>query len=234
MRNDYIDFISSYCDRWCERCAFTARCSTYAADAAIAMCGDVAEGLELAVGRPAVPFAPPPEPPAWLAEIANVRPDPERTAAWEEEQRARRARVDANPVVKASWAVSMLAFQWLKAHSDRLRAGDDPVLVEALDVAAHDAFLVTVKLTRAVDGRDEYEHGGDGDEGPGQNDWNGSAKVALLCLDRSADAWRIIAQASNDEASREIAAQMDLLRRDVEQEFPSARAFIRPGFDELP
>jgi hypothetical protein len=27
---DRIDFISAYCDRWCERCAFTERCSVFA------------------------------------------------------------------------------------------------------------------------------------------------------------------------------------------------------------
>ena len=52
MNGDRIDFISSYCDRWCERCSFTSRCSLFAVQTAIAMCGDVADGIELAVGRP--------------------------------------------------------------------------------------------------------------------------------------------------------------------------------------
>ena len=47
MNTDRIDFISAYCDRWCERCAFTDRCSTFACSAAIAMCGDDAAGIEL-------------------------------------------------------------------------------------------------------------------------------------------------------------------------------------------
>jgi hypothetical protein len=51
MSGDYIDLISAYCDRWCERCAFTNRCSAYAMQIATAMCdGDFAAGLELAVG----------------------------------------------------------------------------------------------------------------------------------------------------------------------------------------
>ncbi len=33
MHGDRIDFISEYCDRWCERCAFTSRCSAYAVQA---------------------------------------------------------------------------------------------------------------------------------------------------------------------------------------------------------
>src|ERR687887_336142 len=48
----YIDFISAYCDRWCERCAFTERCSLFAVQVAMAMCDDnEEEAMELAVGR---------------------------------------------------------------------------------------------------------------------------------------------------------------------------------------
>ena len=36
MNVDRIDFISSYCDRRCERCAFTSRCSLFAVQKAIA------------------------------------------------------------------------------------------------------------------------------------------------------------------------------------------------------
>src|SRR5206468_3255294 len=32
-----IDFIAAYCDRWCERCAYTMRCSAYACRVAIAV-----------------------------------------------------------------------------------------------------------------------------------------------------------------------------------------------------
>ena len=53
MHADRIEFISAYCDRWCERCAFTTRCSAYAVHAALAMCdGDFAAAIELAVGAP--------------------------------------------------------------------------------------------------------------------------------------------------------------------------------------
>jgi hypothetical protein len=29
-KDDYIDSIFNYCDRWCERCAFTSRCRSFA------------------------------------------------------------------------------------------------------------------------------------------------------------------------------------------------------------
>ena len=76
MDAERIDFISAYCDRWCERCAFTARCSAYACHIAVDMCGDFAEGLELAVGRPRPEPGDPEEPDArdWLADFDNAPP----------------------------------------------------------------------------------------------------------------------------------------------------------------
>jgi hypothetical protein len=50
MSAERIDFISSDCDRWCERCAFTDRCSSFAVHIAAGMCGDLAAAIELAVG----------------------------------------------------------------------------------------------------------------------------------------------------------------------------------------
>lgn len=234
MQSGYIEYISAYCDRWCERCAFTSRCSTFAAEAAIAMCGDVAGGLELAVGLPArVPFGPARPARADCPDCLDGEgPSAPDVAAAERHEAQRRGRVDRHPVVTAAWAVSMLACQWLKGHADPLRRVADPVVGEALAVAGHDAFLVTVKLTRAVGGRDAHERGERRGDGPVQNDWNGSAKVALVCLERSREAWLVIAQASGDDAACEIAGRMDALRRDVEATFPAARAFVRPGFDE--
>jgi hypothetical protein len=50
-----IDLISAWCDRWCEHCAFTTRCSAFRITAAIAMCGNADDGLELALGAPGLP-----------------------------------------------------------------------------------------------------------------------------------------------------------------------------------
>jgi hypothetical protein len=234
MGAGYIDFISAYCDRWCERCAFTSRCSAFAAEAAIAMCGDVKDGLELAVGLPADVGSGPAVAPdrEWLAELDSAELSAEERAEYDRRERARRARVDDSPIVKQGWAVSMLAHQWFTAHASAISAAADPVLSEALTVARFDEFLVTVKLTRAVNGRDEFEHGETIEADPVQNDWNGSAKLALICLARSTEAWHVIAQASGDEQSVDIASRLDTLQRDVEQSFPAAHAFVRPGFDQ--
>lgn len=58
------------------------------------------------------------------------------------------------------------------------------------------------------------------------------AKVALISIERSAVAWRLIADVIGDELALELAMQLEGLAKEVESEFPQAWAFERPGFDE--
>ena len=70
------------------------------------------------------------------------------------------------------------------------------------------------------------------DDDPVQNDANGSAKVALISLERSESSWRAIAQAGRDAQAADLEALAARLRALVGGEFPHAMAFVRPGFDE--
>ena len=233
MNTDRIDFISAYCDGWCERCAYTSRCSSFAVRAALAMCGDARDAIELAVGAPH-----PVEPQAGagpsdgLDSLANVELNDEELAEFCRRHKARDHQVRSTPVMQSAWAVGMVAHRWLAARADAVRATADSVLGEALEIAQHDSFLITVKVARAVRGRYDHEHGESFDDDPVQNDRNGSAKLALICLERSEAAWQIIGAATGDETPAAVSMQMADLRREVERSFPDARAFIRPGFDE--
>jgi hypothetical protein len=129
MDAERIEFISAYCDRWCERCAFTDRCSAFACQAAIAMCGDFAEGIQLAVGRP---------------KSAGGNDEPPIGGAVDGRSR----------------------------QSDADGGGDGGVRTRG----------------RMPDARPIHGEEGDEDD-PVQNDWNGSAKVALISIERSIDAW---------------------------------------------
>ena len=62
----------------------------------------------------------------------------------------------------------------------------------------------------------------------------GTAKIALIAMDRSISAWAGMRETLGDEADRllDLLAQLASLRRDAEDLFPEARAFVRPGFDE--
>jgi len=232
MNTDRIDFISAYCDRWCERCAFTQRCSAYACDVATAMCdGDLAAGIELAVGVPQ---------PAGAAREKAVgerlleqyeEPSAQEIAAAMEEERARAERVESAEISQVAWTYMMLSHEWLKRR-DPPPADADPVVREALDIVAWDSTLVGAKLHRALLARERSAEEAWPDDDPVQNDANGSAKVALISLERSESSWRAIAQAGRDAQAADLEALAARLRALVGGEFPHAMAFVRPGFDE--
>jgi hypothetical protein len=234
MQTSRIDFISAYCDRWCERCRYTARCSVFAVQAAVAMCGDFREGLELAVGasRPVEPSSTPGEPQGAWASFANVEPTEQELRDIQRLEAARDSRIDNTPIMKSAWTMMKAAHRWFGLRSDAVRAAADSVLREALDIAQWDSTFVGAKLSRALNGRDSHDHDDDVDDDPLPNDWNGSAKVALISLERSEAAWQVIAQSTGDLAAADLARQVAELRREVDRAFPNARRFIRPGFDE--
>jgi hypothetical protein len=232
MIGDRIDFISAYCDRWCERCAYTTRCSAFASEVAIAMCGDLAEGLELAVGRArSVKGERSSATAEWVSEM-NEEPSAEAMATMMDEEGRRDARADSSPIMTLARACAMVSQRWLEAHSEETPGTRDPLLAEALAIIAHDSVFISAKLWRALRGHISDEDG-EGDEvDPIQNDSNGSAKVALISIERSEHAWRTIALATGQETPATLAEQMHALAGKVETEFPRARAFVRPGFDE--
>ena len=62
-----------------------------------------------------------------------------------------------------------------------------------------------------------------------------SAKVALIAIDRSIAAWGQIYKHFPEHTNDilDILVHLDRLRRKTETTFPNARAFVRPGFDEI-
>jgi hypothetical protein len=66
-------------------------------------------------------------------------------------------------------------------------------------------------------------------------DSDGSAKVALIAIDRSMAAWTHMYNyfLNLQDQILAVLAQLDRLRKRVETIFPEARNFIRPGFDEI-
>jgi hypothetical protein len=130
-------------------------------------------------------------------------------------------------------AYMMRATSWLQKHRDGIAAGADPVVREALEIVGWDAYFIGAKVHRALDGLDRFQHDEeDGDDDPVQNDWNGSAKVALISLERTEVSWRIIGDATGDSEASALADAVGTLRRVVLQQFPKAMSFVRPGFDE--
>jgi hypothetical protein len=98
------------------------------------------------------------------------------------------------------------------------------------DVIAWFHMMIHVKAMRALHGLAE--------DNPAERDWppdhDGSAKVALIGIDRSHTAWLDLVETGIASVS-EVASFIDdlvWLRAALERTFPKARAFVRPGFDE--
>jgi hypothetical protein len=232
MHTDRIDSISSYCDRCCERCAFTDRCAVYACQVAIAMCGDPAAGFELALGDPQPVSGTTPVSP-WAAALDAIQLSPKEERDFARSERRRRKRLKELPLSRLAYEFTLAALVWLRDRREALAASADPILKEAIEVAAHDAMLIGATLHRAVDGRDRWRTDDEDIGVPAvQSDWNGSAKVALLSIERSHLAWQTIAGATHDRDASTFAERLEALRRLVRDEFPRAMEFVRSGFDE--
>ena len=230
----YIDFISAYCDSWCERCAFTDRCSTFAVNSAIGMCdGDVEKAIELAIGTPRVPGKQPQK--SVLDRVAEAlgddEPSEKELEAIGREIDARRERIRRIGVAEASMDYAVAVRRWFDGHEQSAPHRDAEVR-DAVEIIGRDAFLIHVKIMRALDGRDEHPNGDWRGKGQAQSDWNGSAKVALLSIHRSEPAWRAVAAATGDEAAAVLADALAALRQSMDKEFPRAMEFRRPGFDD--
>lgn len=249
-RSKHIPGIYNYCDRWCERCAFTAKCSVFAREneANTQRDGDSRDAfLDLLQS-----FA---ETKDLLKEEAEKRgieinePTNEEMESFREEEKRKNEVIQQDPLIIAARTYSSKGQdvfdnrEWAKSNLGQLqqqvdlgiRTGEDAMdalkqLEDAWAIVQWDVHQVYVKLMRAMSCLAEAN----GKDKSLMNDANGSTKVALLAIDRSMDAWQKIFNAM-PEAEDDILPLLSLLqqtRQLAEQQFPKARAFRRPGFDD--
>jgi hypothetical protein len=216
----FIDFISAYCDHWCERCAFTDRCPAFAWQAAWersrADRGDPLKALRLLLGK----------------ERAESTVSAAELAEYSRRERARDARVEASKIMRLAVEYRECSTAWVDDRRESVAAQADSALVEAFETICSDAFFIRVPLRRAPRGLDRVQSGEERfRDDPIQNDWNGSAKLALISIERSAFSWRLLGRGMKDDASRYCGGLLDLLGRAVTDAFPDAMLFRRPGFD---
>lgn len=128
---------------------------------------------------------------------------------------------------------------------------EDIDVSDAIEVIRWYQFFVAAKVFRALMAQDrtvideeltseDIFSGAELDDGEAfieavGNDADGSAKIALIAIDRSSSAWRVLQSSLPEKADSIVPMLLELerLRRATEQTFPQARDFIRPGFDEV-
>ena len=243
----FIESVFNYCDRWCERCHLTSRCRVFAqerSEFSDPATQDLAnEEFWRSLERT---FRGIKETLAEEAEKRGIVLD--EKSIEEERQRSedRFAESQHHPLLQRAEAYSGMARQWLAekeslvAHTvdrldlaERLDRGrganaEKGRIGEAVDVIQYYLFQIQTKLFRTLDADDlESER-----QDPA-SDTNGSAKVAIIGLDRSIAAWSVLYEqiSAEEDSILDLLLHLDRLRKLTEREFPGARSFVRPGFD---
>ncbi len=241
MAKEVIPYIHNYCNRWCERCPLGHRCAIFE------------QNIE-AIHNPEA---------FWQSLQENLKETGEKLQAMmleagmdmvevEEEDMATAVdetnRIRSSPLIRrASVTGEKIATLANRLHP-LLQDEENQFLQfnqleintlteerhlhrvqNAFDILCWYRYFIEVKLSRALKGKEDEE------DDPIQNDSNGSAKIARIAIVHCLKAGKIIL---NDitEAEEECLAMLILLQKllkAVDQEFPNAADFIRPGFDTL-
>ena len=233
---DLISGIYNYCDRWCERCPLTSRCLVYATEQED---NELFENHDLRNEafwqRLGAIFQ---ETRALIVEWAKVANLDLNGHSDEVEvhQHRKRQLVDHHPLTKAGKKYANAASDWFRELDQTidLERESSEGLEDAREVIQWYQYQIAVKTMRALSGRkEELEEAGELSELPKDSD--GSAKVALIGIDRSIAAWRLmqLSLRARDGSIVPLILQLERLRNRLEYSFPAARDFIRPGFDEV-
>jgi len=249
----FISGIYNYCDRWCERCPQTSRCLNYSfgeeefADPESRdinneafwkkMSGILKDTLDLIMEK---------------AAREGIDLNALDLDEVKEETRSVMEAADDHEISRAAMAYGRMAEDWFneagayfgeeEPDADRLaiagknNASEKDDLQDAVEVISWYQHQIYVKLMRAISGL--MEEAAEGSDGPDEfaRDSDGSAKVALIGIDRSIAAWGIIHNripSIRNHSIRSIMIHLDKLRRRIEKDFPDARVFVRPGFDTV-
>lgn len=230
-----IEGIYNFCDRWCERCSFTARCEVFAREQAYNL-EDSIDPMGDALKVVAESFA---EAKEMLIEHAEemgidldeAMNDPDVDATIERT----RHNTESQPAVELAKQYSLETRHILDKPEEW--AGypeEDPKILEMLEVIQYYLFSVAVKVHSSyhavldIDGNEDPE-----ELSNTQSYANGTAKVTLMLIERSISSWNYLMNESNAHLLQPVVARLETIKQMLEEKFPNAREFMRPGFDEI-
>jgi hypothetical protein len=251
----FIAGIYNYCDRWCERCSLSHRCLNYAMEKAEDDGDPAARDLANQKFWNKLHAS-------FQLTMQMLHEDAQRlgidlqapgtgAAADARERQVRRRAARNRPLSSAARDYGMAVHKWFRDSSALFKAkGADLVkqarleigrpldeaeaIREMLELIDWYHLFIHVKLARAIGSQAEEELETDAELRALMRDADGSAKIALIGMDRSLAAWAALRPHFSEQEDKILDFQLQLarLRRDAERLFPNARAFVRPGFDE--
>ena len=222
VQDGFIVSLFNYCDRWCERCPLTARCRVFTMSAEREFEADHGPLTRAMAERDAQTIAG--HASRWERTLGvdfsaiqrEVEHNPEAYQLPDIKFEHLELELRSQDFVDDLW-------RWFKEHGCDGGDASDP-----LEVLQHFGFFVPAKIHRALQGLAEE------DRLEPDSDAYGSAKAALLGLERMREAWHqlVAERLVTDEQAAPLSAATAWLIDEIDRLIPEARAFIRPGFDE--
>jgi hypothetical protein len=229
---DVISGIHNYCDRWCERCAFIRRCRVGLMELERSDDNDI-DGSEFWEELSAI-YAATFDMIAKKAEEMGI--DLNDIPDIKEEKR------EPSEIEVESMDYGTNVNNWMKENSDKFQelalefAEKEfaiPDFKEALDVINWYELFIPVKIRRAADGlfKDDML---DEDLEFQKQDSDGSAKIAIIAINRSIEAFTVLYHQfpKHEDAILDFLKQLSSIKKKMLITFPDAMSFKRPGFDD--
>ena len=229
QENNFIPGIFNYCDRWCERCTLTARCRVYAMEQEYT--GEEHDLTQKAFWRNLQNIFT--ETKEMLREAAAERGiDIDKLDLEEAGEIIERKRcaIKQQELTKLAEKYTEQAGVYLQAQNFSDETAGQTKL-EMLQIISWYHFFIAAKINRALYAEDDFDE--EADDDVLSNDGDGSIKIALIAIDRSIAAWKVLLHEVTDSKIESLVRLLETLRQMCEEKFPNARDFLRPGFDEI-
>ncbi|MFC3417319.1 hypothetical protein [Algoriphagus hitonicola] len=242
----FIPGIYNWCDRWCERCQYTPRCRVYEKEESRKQAnpdqdvwGTISDSFQEALQL--------------LHKAADemgisLELNQEESDRIMAEEKALDQEVEKLPLhfladeyldQGKDWIESKATKDYLLHLQSQVEIGTlqekdveqmIKILDECLEVIQWYLFFVAVKIGRAL--REKIE--GFWDDYPVEERGDlGTAKIAMIAIERSLVAWAKIYQLiPDDDQILHLLAKLEKMRRLLKEEFPDYSKFKRPGFDD--
>lgn len=235
--SQHIPFIYEYCDRWCERCAFTQRCAVANEEAKLsrtqkdftneAFWQDLSEKFKNVIEALSQQMI-----------AAGIDPTQIHESDVEDNESLQKNGANAeNTAITEQFNqlgrnYSAQVRHWFQVNDAllTLKKGRNPEFDDAIEVIRWYQHFVAVKARRACTSLGEPDLA---PNDPLPDDKNGSAKVALIAAERSIGAWETVRTVFPDmtDSLLDIFIPLAKIRTDIKTFFPKAEAYKRPGLD---
>jgi len=247
-QNNYITNIHKYCDLWCLKCSFTDRCERHKIFKYISPTGkpgflnQIRENIQKLQEE--------------INEMNRKQGMEEGNQPIDEEaekkEQEKEAYIKNHILTKKGNEYHRMAMGWFAInHELILKSGyqllqnikmgirgeeteeEATVVYDAFELIGWYSKHIRVRLEEAIS--DEYDRNEKPQKINKLTEADGKAKAALIEMDRSLSGWNKLHDYFPDARDDILDVQIFLenLRKDTERNFPRARDFVRPGFDEI-